>query len=67
MHMDMDMGLASHVADDALESSVLFALHMQSGHGNEYIESFGLLSWKPFDALVARIFSICFLKFFHLK
>lgn len=40
-----------HVADDGLESSVLFTLHMQSGQGNEYIESFGLLSSIPFESL----------------
>lgn len=41
----------NHVADDDLESSALFTWHMQSGQGNEYIESFGLLSSIPFESL----------------
>lgn len=37
--------------DDDLESSVLFTLHMQSGQGTEYMESFGLLSSIPLESL----------------
>lgn len=56
-----------HVTDDDLESSVLLIRHMQSGHGNEYMESFGLFNSIPFESLCARIFSICRLKLFHLE
>ena len=41
----------NHVADDDLESSDSFTWHMQSGQGNEYIESFGLLSSIPLESL----------------
>lgn len=58
--------MSSHFTDGGLASSLLFALHMQSGQGNEYIESLGLFNCIPFDTLFARIFTICFLKFFHL-
>lgn len=59
----------NHVADDdnVLKSSVLFTLHMQSGQGYEYIESFCLLSSIPFKSLCDRILSICLLKLFHLR
>lgn len=56
-----------HVTEDDLESSVLLLRHMQSGQGNEYIESFGLLISIPFESLCARILSICRLKLFHLE
>jgi len=42
---------AGHVTEDDLESSVLFTRHMQSGHGKEYTESFGLLSSNPLESL----------------
>lgn len=57
----------NHVADDDLESSVLFLWHIQSGQGKLYIESLGLLSSNPLESLWDRIFSICRLKFFHLQ
>lgn len=56
-----------YVTDVGLESSVLFTRHIQCGHGNEYRESFGLLSSTPFKTLWARIFSNCRFKLFHLK
>lgn len=58
--------LSNHVTDGDLASSVLFILHMQSGQGNEYIESLGLFNCMPFETLFARIETICRLKFFHL-
>jgi hypothetical protein len=42
---------ADHVAEDDLESSVLLTWHMQSGHGKEYMESFGLLISNPLESL----------------
>lgn len=40
---------ADHVANDLL--FVLCKRHMQSGHGKEYMESFGLLSSNPLESL----------------
>lgn len=40
-----------YVTDVGLESSVPFTRHIQCGHGNEYRESFGLLSSTPFKSL----------------
>jgi hypothetical protein len=42
---------ADHVAEDDLEPSVLLTWHMQSGHGKEYMESFGLLISNPLESL----------------
>jgi hypothetical protein len=39
---------------------------MQSGHGKEYMESFGLLISNPLESLWDRIFSMCRLKLFQL-
>lgn len=49
------------------ESSVLLMRHIQSGHGYEYIESFGLFNSNPFRALCDRRVSICRLKAFQLN
>jgi len=57
---------ADHVAEDDLEPSVLLTWHMQSGHGKEYMESFGLLISNPLESLWDRIFSMCRLKLFQL-
>lgn len=43
--------LGRSCADDDLESSVLFVWHMQSGHGKEYIDSFGFLNSNPLESL----------------
>ena len=42
---------ADHVGVDGFASSVLCVWHMQSGQGKVYMESFGLLSSKPFESL----------------
>ncbi|GAU40749.1 hypothetical protein TSUD_14340 [Trifolium subterraneum] len=43
--------LVDQVADEDLEWSVLFAWHMQSGHGKLYMESMGLLSSTALESL----------------
>jgi len=55
------------VADEDLESSVLLARHIQSGHGKLYIESFGLLSSTPFESLCDLMLSSWRLRLFHLE
>lgn len=55
------------VADEDLESMVLFAWHMQSGHGKLYMESLGLLSSTPLESLCDLMFSSWRFKLFHLE
>lgn len=39
---------------------------MQFGHGNEYMESFGLFNSIPFESLCALIPNMCLLNVLHL-
>jgi hypothetical protein len=48
------------------ECSVLFKRHMQSGHGNVYMDSFGLFISIPLESLCALILSKCRFNDFHL-
>jgi len=55
-----------HATNEDPESSILFAWHMQYGHGKVYTESLGLLSSTPLESLCDFMRSSWRLRLFHL-